>query len=155
MHLADSILVEFCLDGTAVTEQRQTFTVRMLSILRYSLEYRASKMPAKLMFFHEQYQLQITEDGTYLPPPKDNQKATYSTMVFVRADIVANAARYLAKAACIATRYCCVRRQTAEASGKPELQVCTASPVPASASQGHVGVLAREGSCLFVWLTRS
>jgi hypothetical protein len=66
--------------------------------------------------------LQVTPEGEYVPPPKENQKATYSTMLFVRSDIVAHAARYLAKAATIATRYCCVRRQTAPAPGARELQ---------------------------------
>ena len=65
---------------------------------------------------------QVTPEGRYVPPPKDNQKATYSTMLFVRSDIVAQAARYLAKATCIATRYCCVRRQTAPKPGARELQ---------------------------------
>lgn len=49
-------------------------------------------------------------------------------MLFVRSDIINHSARYLAKAACIATRYCCVRRQTTPAPGEPELQVC-ANPV--------------------------
>lgn len=66
--------------------------------------------------------VQVTPEGKYVPPPKDNQKATYSTMLFVRSDIVAHAARYLAKATCIATRYCCVRRQTAPTPGARELQ---------------------------------
>ena len=68
--------------------------------------------------------LQVAQDGKYSPPPKENQKATYSTMLFVRSDIVTHSSRYLAKAACIATRYCCVRRQTAPAPGEQELQVC-------------------------------
>jgi acyl-CoA oxidase len=67
--------------------------------------------------------LQVTADGKYVPPPKGNEKASYSTMLFVRADIVRNAANYLARAACIAVRYCCVRRQTAPGKGEPELQV--------------------------------
>ena len=67
--------------------------------------------------------MQVTSQGEYVPPPKENQKATYATMLFVRSDIVANSARYLAKAACIATRYCCVRRQSAPSPGEPEWQV--------------------------------
>lgn len=65
----------------------------------------------------------MTKEGEYVPPPKDNQKATYATMIFVRADIVTHTARFLAKAACIATRYCCVRRQTSPAPSQRELQV--------------------------------
>eukprot|EP00892_Ulva_mutabilis_P004748 jgi/Ulvmu1/2645/UM014_0097.1 len=65
----------------------------------------------------------VTRDGQYVPPPADNQKATYSTMLLVRAEIVQHSAHYLAKAACIATRYCCVRRQTAAAPNQRELQV--------------------------------
>ena len=72
--------------------------------------------------------LQVTPQGKYRPPPKGNQKATYATMLFVRSDIVANSARYLAKAACIAVRYCCVRRQTAPAPGEPEWQVRAGEP---------------------------
>lgn len=65
----------------------------------------------------------VDADGTYVPPPADNAKASYSTMLFVRADIVKNASWYLAKATTITTRYCAVRRQTASKPGVPELQV--------------------------------
>lgn len=74
--------------------------------------------------------MQVTPDGQYVPPPKDNQKAMYGTMLFVRADIVQHTARFLAKAACIATRYCCVRRQTAPGPGQRELQVQIPLPAP-------------------------
>lgn len=72
--------------------------------------------------------VQVTAEGKYIPPPKDNQKAMYGTMLFVRADIVQHTARFLAKAACIATRYCCVRRQTAPAPSQRELQVRSLYP---------------------------
>lgn len=66
--------------------------------------------------------MQVSRDGQYIPPPPDNQKAMYSTMIFVRADIVKHSARYLARATTIAVRYCCVRRQTAPSPKEQELQ---------------------------------
>lgn len=53
----------------------------------------------------------VTEDGQYVPPPPQNKKASYATMVWVRADIVAGAGDILSKACTIATRYAAVRRQ--------------------------------------------
>ena len=47
----------------------------------------------------------ITPDGAYSPPPPSNAKASYATMVFVRATIVEEAGWVLARAATIATRY--------------------------------------------------
>jgi acyl-CoA oxidase len=67
--------------------------------------------------------MQVTRDGKYIPPPPANQKAMYSTMLFIRADIVKHSARFLARATTIAVRYCCVRRQTAPAPTERELQV--------------------------------
>ncbi|KAK2077143.1 hypothetical protein QBZ16_004777 [Prototheca wickerhamii] len=61
--------------------------------------------------------------GNYTPPPPANAKASYATMVFVRADIVKNAGDFLSRAVTIATRYAAVRRQTAPAAGARELQV--------------------------------
>jgi len=52
----------------------------------------------------------VSSDGTYTPPPV--AKAAYGTMVFVRSDIVMNAALYMKKAVVIATRYNLVRRQS-------------------------------------------
>ena len=46
----------------------------------------------------------VTADGTYVPPPAANAKASYATMVYVRATIVEDAGWYLAKAATIAVR---------------------------------------------------
>nr|AWK67839.1 ACOX [Dunaliella tertiolecta] len=65
----------------------------------------------------------VLPDGTYVPPPPSNAKASYATMVYVRADIVKNAGSVLAKAVTIATRYAAVRRQTAPSPGQPETQV--------------------------------
>ena len=64
----------------------------------------------------------VDVDGTYHPPRV--AKAAYGTMVFVRADIVQNAALYLKKAVTIAVRYAAVRRQSnADAGTGKELQV--------------------------------
>jgi acyl-CoA oxidase len=72
----------------------------------------------------------VDPDGTYHPPPV--AKASYGTMVFVRSDIVMNAALYMKKAVTIAIRYNLVRRQSnpggEKSSGGPgqkglELQV--------------------------------
>ncbi|KAL6782117.1 ACX1 [Auxenochlorella protothecoides x Auxenochlorella symbiontica] len=65
----------------------------------------------------------LERDGTYVPPPSANAKASYATMVFVRADIVKNAGDFLGRAVTIATRYTAVRRQTAPGPGARELQV--------------------------------
>ena len=54
---------------------------------------------------------QVLADGTYIKP--QNQKISYGTMVFIRAMIVFDvAARGLAQAVTIATRYSAVRRQS-------------------------------------------
>lgn len=52
----------------------------------------------------------VDPDGTFHPPPV--AKAAYGTMVFVRADIVSNAALFLKKGLTIAIRYNAVRRQS-------------------------------------------
>ena len=46
----------------------------------------------------------VTSEGKYVPPPAANAKASYATMVYVRATIVEDAGWYLAKAATIAVR---------------------------------------------------
>jgi len=66
---------------------------------------------------------QVTEEGRYVAPPAANSKASYSTMVLIRADIVKGAGNVLARAVTIATRYSAVRRQTAPAKGERETQV--------------------------------
>lgn len=43
----------------------------------------------------------VSKDGTYSPPPPSNSKASYSTMVYVRATIVEDAGWHLARAATI------------------------------------------------------
>eukprot|EP00775_Hariotina_reticulata_P005807 gene5808-6047_t len=65
----------------------------------------------------------VTPEGRYIPPPPANSKASYATMLFVRADIVKNSGIVLSKAVTIATRYAAVRRQTAPGPGERELQV--------------------------------
>ena len=44
----------------------------------------------------------VAPDGTYQPPPPANQKASYATLVYVRATIVEEAGWYLAKSLTIA-----------------------------------------------------
>ena len=44
----------------------------------------------------------VTPEGKYVPPPPANSKASFSTMVYVRATIVEDAGEYLARAATIA-----------------------------------------------------
>jgi acyl-CoA oxidase len=69
----------------------------------------------------------VTPEGTYVPPPPANSKASYATMLFVRADIVRNSGGVLSKAVTIATRYAAVRRQTAPGPGAAAcfvLRVC-------------------------------
>eukprot|EP00884_Botryococcus_braunii_P015671 jgi/Botrbrau1/2788/Bobra.0125s0001.1 len=66
---------------------------------------------------------QVTEQGEYVPPPPSNSKASYATMVYVRATIVEDAGLLLARALTIAVRYTAVRRQTAPRPGEMELQV--------------------------------
>mmetsp|Transcript_25494 Transcript_25494/g.55452 ORF Transcript_25494/g.55452 Transcript_25494/m.55452 type:complete len:695 (+) Transcript_25494:125-2209(+) len=66
---------------------------------------------------------QVTAEGRYVPPPPSNSKASYATMLFVRADIVKNAGGVLSRAVTIATRYAAVRRQTAHKPGIRETQV--------------------------------
>ena len=65
----------------------------------------------------------VTEEGRYVPPPAENQKASYATMVYVRATIVRDAGDFLGRAVTIATRYTAIRRQTAPLPGEKELQV--------------------------------
>ncbi|EFN54271.1 hypothetical protein CHLNCDRAFT_36152 [Chlorella variabilis] len=72
---------------------------------------------------------QVTEEGRYVPPPPDNQKASYATMVYVRATIVRDSGDFLSRAVTIATRYTAVRRQTASKLGEPELQARQLPPL--------------------------
>ncbi|KAK9824680.1 hypothetical protein WJX72_012328 [[Myrmecia] bisecta] len=65
----------------------------------------------------------VSREGKYSPPPAANSKASYATMVYVRATIVEEAGWVLAKAATIAIRYNAVRRQTTARAGQKELQV--------------------------------
>ncbi|KAK9834972.1 hypothetical protein WJX81_000797 [Elliptochloris bilobata] len=65
----------------------------------------------------------VTEEGEYVPPPAANSKASYATMVYVRATIVEDAGWLLARSVTIAVRYAAVRRQTAARAGEREVQV--------------------------------
>ena len=47
----------------------------------------------------------VSRDGTYSPPPPSNSKASYSTMVYVRATIVEDAGWHLARAATISVSH--------------------------------------------------
>ncbi|GLC45233.1 hypothetical protein PLESTB_000722200 [Pleodorina starrii] len=91
----------------------------------------------------------VTPEGRYVPPPPSNSKASYATMVFVRADIVKNAGSSLGRAVTIATRYAAVRRQTAPAPGERELQVldyqnCAATLLPLIASSYALSFMGEE-----------
>ena len=44
----------------------------------------------------------VSKDGMYTPPPAQNAKSSYSTMVYVRATIVEEAGWHLARASTIA-----------------------------------------------------
>lgn len=63
----------------------------------------------------------VENDGTYVKPVSD--KLTYGTMVFIRAHIVGESARFLSKACTIAVRYSAVRRQSELKPGEPEPQI--------------------------------
>lgn len=65
----------------------------------------------------------VTPEGVYKPPPPSNAKASYATMVYVRATIVEGAGWALARSVTIAVRYAAVRRQTAAHAGDREVQV--------------------------------
>lgn len=54
--------------------------------------------------------LQVTEDGTYIPPK--NPKLAYGAMTLYRSQMLIITASYLARASTIAVRYSAVRRQT-------------------------------------------
>ncbi len=50
---------------------------------------------------------QVTPEGKYVPPPPSNQKASYATMVYVRATIVEGAGWALARSVTIAVGASC------------------------------------------------
>jgi len=66
---------------------------------------------------------QVLEDGSFVPPPKSNAKASYATMVYVRATIIRDSGDFLGRAATIAVRYTAVRRQSSPDSSNKELQI--------------------------------
>ncbi|XP_076456618.1 peroxisomal acyl-coenzyme A oxidase 1-like [Babylonia areolata] len=63
----------------------------------------------------------VLPDGTYLKPKSD--RLIYGGMTFIRVAIVGDVGRGLAKAATIAVRYSCVRRQSEIQPGAGEVQV--------------------------------
>ncbi|KAM7259932.1 hypothetical protein ACFE04_015673 [Oxalis oulophora] len=65
---------------------------------------------------------QVTREGKLLKSNVPRQ-LMYSTMVYVRQTIVSDAANYLSRAVCIATRYSAVRRQFGSQKGGAETQV--------------------------------
>lgn len=65
----------------------------------------------------------VTNEGKYIPPPPSNSKASYATMVYVRATIVRDAGDFLGRAVTIATRYTAVRRQSSPSPSGQELQI--------------------------------
>lgn len=64
---------------------------------------------------------QVSPDGTYTTPP--HSKVSYATMVFMRAFIIGQASSHLARAATIAIRYSCVRKQFPLRPGEGEQQI--------------------------------
>lgn len=83
----------------------------------------------------------VTPEGDYIPPPPANSKASYATMLFVRADIVKNSGGVLSKAVTIATRYAAVRRQTAPGAGEYH-----------GACAEHAALLVCYRCCSFCWV---
>ena len=73
----------------------------------------------------------VTAEGEYIPPPPANSKASYATMMFVRATIVTDSGKFLSMATTIAVRYCAVRRQTAPAGVQKETQASNIQPANA------------------------
>ncbi|OLY79128.1 Peroxisomal acyl-coenzyme A oxidase 1, partial [Smittium mucronatum] len=70
--------------------------------------------------------INVDRDGTVTRPQNIDPRVTYSTMVFVRAGIVNNMGKELAKAVTIAARYAAVRRQfgdSNDANSNQETQI--------------------------------
>ena len=83
------------------------------------LRFDHFRVPRRAMLMRH---AKVDPDGSYHPPPV--AKAAYGTMVFVRSDIVQNAALFLKKAVTIAVRYSVARRQSsADERTGVELQV--------------------------------
>jgi len=82
------------------------------------LRFSKLRVPRRAMLMRH---AKVAEDGSYTSPPVE--KASYGTMVFVRSDIVMNAALYLQKAVTVAVRYGASRRQSGGGPDAPELQV--------------------------------
>ena len=56
--------------------------------------------------------LQVTPEGEYKPPPPSNAKASYATMVYVRATIVEGAGWALARSVTIAVSWLALHAKT-------------------------------------------
>ena len=54
---------------------------------------------------------EVTKDGRFAKAPGSNSKLHYVSMLFTRGNLIRQAGGALARAACIATRYSCVRQQ--------------------------------------------
>jgi acyl-CoA oxidase len=67
--------------------------------------------------------IRVDADGTVTRAPREFSKAGYLTMILIRARLVRDAYRALAKACTIAIRYGCVRTQFAAKEGQDELQI--------------------------------
>ena len=63
----------------------------------------------------------VSEDGSYTPPPASNSKASYSTMVYVRATIVEDAGWHLARAATISVSTPSCDAQTVSTAFRPKV----------------------------------
>ncbi|XP_065568107.1 acyl-coenzyme A oxidase 1-like isoform X10 [Artemia franciscana] len=82
------------------------------------LGFKSHRIPRTAMLMKYS---QVLPDGTYVKPA--HSKLSYGTMVFVRVVIVSDACQQLMKAATIAVRYSCVRKQSELIPGEPEPQI--------------------------------
>ncbi|EDV23614.1 uncharacterized protein TRIADDRAFT_28074 [Trichoplax adhaerens] len=89
---------------------------------------------------------QVYPDGTYRKPA--NSKLVYGTMVLLRATVVSESATNLSKAATIAIRYSCVRRQTEAKPGELEPQIID------YVTQQHKLVPQLATAYAFAWIAR-
>jgi hypothetical protein len=67
----------------------------------------SSMLPAQGGRAEWRHGMQVTAEGEYIPPPPSNQKASYATMVYVRATIVEGAGWALARSVTIAVSMPC------------------------------------------------
>lgn len=69
---------------------------------------------------------QVTEEGEYVPPPAANSKASYATMVYVRATIVEDAGWLLARSVTIAVRAETLEVKTSRGGHSTSCALCIA-----------------------------